>query len=480
MNGLNPLIVVLLAIGLSVPLKVMANPWVNLPLPQQRDSMKVAINKLGKKDLKEIIALAKQLHQIADILKDDRAAAYAIRQLAWGYYQGGDFIETIRYYLELEQLCRRMGDTEGIGRANFYIGKLFVRAHKYDEGIKYFKQAGAHYATAEKYDKVRLAQYQMAQTYLFKKEPEVAALLLQETLNSCSPERREEQSIIYTLLGWAAKDQGDYQAARYNYKKSLTVLGGNRRSAEKRAIKDNNIGECFLLERRYDSATFYLERALATKVTLNDSEFSLSTVVLLADIDYRRGLYAKAASRLEEGLAAVDTDKLSDYVDEALDLVARVVQHTPKDVSLPPTLLERSMQSLRQQMFALQKVKEESDKLKIDVGRDLYVQEMQKQQARASLLSQQYNFENARNMLSRWIVVLACLTVIGLGVAYVQRLRNTKVQKDKEDFVRQQMQTYDESILRMLVLRAKQEEIKDRLKRDFGFEDLDFSGETDE
>ncbi|MDN5217370.1 hypothetical protein QQ020_35175 [Fulvivirgaceae bacterium BMA12] len=475
MSRITFIIAMALAIGLSVPLQATPHPWAHLSLPQQAEAIKEAIDKLQAKDHDEIIDLAGLLHQIGQKLEDHSIMAEAIRQQAWAYGKKQDLTKSARYYFELEQLYRQLNNNGGLGKAYFNIGKLFARAHEYDEALRYYALAKDHYAAAGLDDKVSMALYQMGWCHLDKQQPDVATGLLKEALKTCSEQNKKQKSEIYNLLGWTAKDMGDHHTARHYYRQSLQPLDDSDKWAKKRAIAMNNIGESFLLEGHHDSAAIYLQKALEMKAILKDPEFSLSTMVSLAEMDYQRGLYIKAVARLEAGLKDVDPTNLSNQINEALALLTTIAQDQKVNISFPGTLLQLGMQQQRQQFLALQKLKGELDKFSIKAGQDLYTHEMESQKLEASLVSQ-------RHQKYRWSTAsafLLCVALIGFIYARIQKKYKTRAEKDKKEFVNEQMKNYDQRILQMLIVKAEYEEIKSKLKRDFGLGDVDFPGQAD-
>ena len=62
---------------------------------------------------------------------------------------------------------------------------------------------------------------------------------------------------------------------------------------------------------------------------------------------------------------------------------------------------------------------------------------------------------------------------VTLVIKLIQRDRNRKLKK--EVFIIEQMKNYDQRILQMLIVKAEYEEIKFKLKNEFGLDDKGFS-----
>lgn len=75
-----------------------------------------------------------------------------------------------------------------------------------------------------------------------------------------------------------------------------------------------------------------------------------------------------------------------------------------------------------------------------------------------------------------WVTggLLLLLTTAGLCIAQLVR-RDRRRTQDKKSFIAQHIQDYDEQILRMLLVKAGYDEIKNKLKKEFGLDDDDFT-----
>ena len=475
MSRLNPVVAMALTIYLSTPLQAVPHPWAHLSLHEQADAIQTAISQLQTKDHDKIIAFSELLYQIGETLAVDSISAFAIRRRAWAYYQKQDLAKSTRNCLALEQRYRQLNDVAGLGTAYFDIGKLFSRAHAYEEAIRYYTLARTHYEAAYQDAKVSLVLYQMGQAYLDLDRPEMASHVLREAFELCPEDKKAQRSMIYNLQGRAVKDQGNYEPARQFYRRSLRLWKESNPSAKRQAIAANNIGESYLLEECYDSASWYLEKALALKATLKDPESSLATMVLLADMNYRRGRHKEAIALLKRGIKTIDPTHLTKAANDALALAMDITQDHSQDVSWTTPLLSRSIQRQREQFLALQARKAALYKFSIKAGEDLYAQEMESRQLQASLLNQRYQ----KNQWSTASIILLCVALFGFIYAHIQKRQKIQTEMDKNTFVNQQMKNYDQRILQMLIVKAEYEEIKRRLKRDFGLGDPDLPSDID-
>ena len=453
-------------------------PWKQLPLDQQADSLKSAINRLDKNNLDSIITLSIHLRQIAEKLNKDNFKAFAIKEMAWAYQHKQSLGQSTHHYFQLERLYQQLGDTAGLGIAFYNIGLIFAKAHEYDKSIYYLDKARDHFDAAGQPYKVGYAQYAMAKRYIEKGDPKTATELLFKALKKCPDDKYSFKSMIYNRLGWAAKDQEEYDNARFYYRKSLSVLGsmddGKMKNVttynmddwkKKEAIAANNIGETFFLSGKNDSARFYLQKALLKKEELNDPDFTLSTYVLLGKLELGMGQKSKALDLLDHSISKVTaTDKLSENLNEALTLVTTIINTPGERVSLPETTLKRYFKIQQQQFLALQDLKVHLDKHSVQVEEDLYLHEKDAEILQASLTSK----NGALNNLELTIAVLSVSLVLALmiGLPFIVKLqqKTRKTLQDKEAFVKDLISEYDHKIIQLMIVKAEYEEFLGKRK----------------
>ena len=443
------------------------NPWQHLPLQQQGDSLKKTIGQLGKNGLDSIIALSGHLQHIAGELKDGKFMAYAVSQKAWAYKHKNDLAQSVRHYFQLETLYQQQQNTAGLGTAYYNIGMIFAKGHAPDKAIAYLEKAKGYYQAAGQGYKVSLALYDLSKRYIEKGEPGTAAAHLISALNHCPDEKALHKSMIYTRLGWAAKDRKDYRRARMYYRRSVGAAGASPKWDKKQAIALNNIGETYLLEGRYDSAGIYLQQALEVKKGLGDPDFTLSTLTTLGQLAYQQGDPRRAFEWLGQGIAKVDPTKLSDNVSAALALASMMASGTASNLQPSSKAMATYMHLQQQQFLALQALKGELDSYGIHTGEGLYAQETENRVLQLSVKKTTYTFGG----ISAFVLIFGAA---GLVYGTKQKVGQRHAVQDKNAFVSEQVKNYDEKILRMLILNAQYEEIKQKLKREFGLGDDDF------
>lgn len=458
----------MLCVWVAGPLHAGQDPHAQWPLPQQADSLEALI--LDTNDPDAVIALSRRLLKVAEVLNDDEKAAFAFRQMAWAHKQKEDFGASIRHYFAAEKLYHRLQDTIDLGKVYLNIGQLFARARENDKALQYLEQAKNQYKLAEDWYRMSGALYEMGTRYLEKGEPGKAAKYYQEALAICPEKKLSRMSMIYNRLGWVAKDLGDYEKARKYYRQALSMLDDSPKWDKKRAIAYNNIGESFLLEGRHDSVDYWLQRALAAKEALDDPESSLETLLQMARLTYRRGNPAEARQLLDQGIALIDPAKINQKLTEALALVTSII-HDPENTGpVPATDLKRYLALQQQQLTALHDLRDELDTYNIHASHDLYDHEIQNKTLQASVTNRTVTLGGTSAFL---------LVLVAIGFVYTKKHKRAKKHAihDKDAFIHEQVKNYDEQILRMLLVKAGYEDIKDKLKKDFGLEDDDFGGD---
>ena len=455
---------------ISGPLEA-SNPWKHLPLSHQIDSLKSYILKINNEDMDSTIVLSKQLRQIADKTEDDEVIAFSIQQLAWAHRKKKDLSQSIRYYFELESVYQQLEDLEGLGRAYLNIGKTFADASEYDKALQYLQQAKDHYEMAGKPYKVGGALYEMAIRYIQKKDPDTATDLLFEALEVCPKKKISLISMIYNRLGHSAKDNEDYTKAREYYQRSLLPLDDSPKWDKKWAIANNNIGESYLLEGQLDSAEFYLNKAMAIKEKLNDPEFSMETLIQLANLTYKRGHVREAIKRINQGISKIDPTKLSGKLGDALALFTSIANDPANKNVVPYATLISYMNIQQQQFLALQDLKESLDKSRsqfnVRDGLAHYSNEQKRRILKASMTNQKYTLGG--------MVTVGLIAAAFIVFVFIKKHKHhlQQIVQEKNKFVRDLISEYDHKIIQLLIVKAEYEEILGKRKEDPGYDDDD-------
>lgn len=469
------LVIFFFGLGVCNSLNAGSNPWKHLSSDRQLDSLTAYVQKFSEKNHDSTIAYAQWLRKVAHETKNDEAMVFAIIELAWAHKKKDNLDQSILYYFDLERINKQLGDIGGQATAYFNIGQIFAKVYEYDKALNYLERAKDFYEEAKQYGKVSKALYEIATRYIEKKQPDIATKRLKQALEVCQDEMDAHRSMIYNRLGWAAKDQHNYVLARDYYYKSITVLNKPEDYDKKRAIAFNNIGETHLLEGRRDSAAYYFDKAIKIKNNLGNHESSLETLTQLARLAYEYDQIEMARKYLDQGIANMNLAKPSQKLVEALELITMIANDPKYESPIPYKDVTYYMNLQQQQLSALQDLKDQLNKttgryhVQAGISQDKFEQE--RRTLYASINKQNY----WKYGLSGASVVLSFLVVFGFFRVRREKREKQTVLQDKDAFVTEQVKNYDQRILQMLIVKAEYEEMKTRLKKDFGLDDEDFS-----
>lgn len=447
-------------------------PWQSLSLPKQADTLKSIILKLDAQNLDSVLKLSKRLQYIARELEDDQQLAFSIRQIAWAYKRKNDLGQSIQHYFELERLYGYLQDISGLGTTYLNIGQIFANAYDYDRALQYLKLAKDHYLAIRHDYRVSGAMYEMAKRHIEKKDPETAIELLFEALKVCPDRQVPLISMIYNRLGWATKDLGDYNRARAYYQKSILGLEDLPNWDKKKAIAYNNIGESYLLEGQFDSADWYLRKALVMKEQFMDRESVMETMNQLANLAYQLGNINKALQWLDKGISNMDPNQLSEKLGDALSLFKLIAADPLGENLVPHETMKRYFNIQQQQLMALQHVQKELGKsalkYNIQIGENQYAHEQEARTLKASLTDSEYKVTRQERKLTG--ILAFVLAVMVLGYIWSRKLvrRDRKLVKDKNAFVKDLIKKYDYDLLQLTIIKAEYEEIIEKLKSNPG------------
>jgi CHAT domain-containing protein/tetratricopeptide (TPR) repeat protein len=226
--------------------------------------------------------------------------------LAW-YDRGsvqvamGDRGATQSFERSLE-LFREAGDAEGEAAALAGLGRVRLRQGELAEAGSFFEQA---LARAEGSGNARTLSYLTSNTGVVharagRYESAIERFARAVALAATSADARTEARSL-TNLANAYKDLGDYERAIKIYERSLALWQRvNQREGEMLTL--TNLGNVYLIQDDVERAQAILERALSLSEG-TDTDDEGRVLVNLADIDRRRGNYARAVSLAERSLA---------------------------------------------------------------------------------------------------------------------------------------------------------------------------------
>ena len=115
----------------------------------------------------------------------------------------------------------------------------------------------------------------------------------------------------------------------------------------------------------------------------------------------------------------------------------------------------------------MQALKGELDSYGIHTGEGLYAKETENKVLQSSVKKTTYTFGG----ISAFVLIFG---VAGLVYGTKQKVGKRHAVQDKNAFVSEQVKNYNEKILRILIMNARYEEIKLKLKWEFGLGDDDF------
>ena len=439
---------------------------------RQIDLLKSRIKQFSDKNHDSTIFYAERLWKVATEDKNDEAITFSLVELAWAHKKKNNLDQSIRYYFELDRIYQQNGNTAGRGAANLNIGQILAKGYELDKALGYLKLAKGYYEETGQVHNVSKTLYEMGKRYIEKKDPATATIILKEALDICPDSIVSQLSMIYNRLGWAAKDQEDYEKARTYYNEAITVLKKPDTCAKKRAIAYNNIGETYLLEGQLEFAIENFEKAMKIKNGIDNPESALETLTQLARLFYKKGQIKEAIERLDQGIEKMAPAEPNVKMAEALALITLIANDPANKTPLPYSKLTRYMNMQQQQLTGLQELKEQlnktSDQYHVQMGVAQDEIEQQQLTYHAAIYERTYWWGSA-------LAIISAFAVGGFVYANKQKREKLNVLKDKDAFVNEQVKNYDQRILQMLIVKAEYEEMKARLKKDFGLGDEDFS-----
>ena len=300
---------------------------------------------------------AEKLRELALKNGSDLHLTKALSIVAKVYRKQGNTEASVLVLYDLLETGKKLNNPRAEGSAYLDLGRIFYDAYDYNVAVGYLKKANERYEQANIPNNQAIALYHIARSFLKKSQPDSALYFLNQALIVNPPKYKALTSSIFNLLGWVGYEKKHYTTARDHYRRSLQYAGSDRK---KHAVAYHNIGETYLLEGNPDAAKKWLDKAMEIKTSLKNPALMLSTVSLLAKLHEQQGDITTALSLLQEGLEAVDKNKVSEATMNALGQISSLISRFPQ-ASLPLgklkgylTTYDRQYQALKNQKVTLQ------------------------------------------------------------------------------------------------------------------------------
>ncbi|MFC2152263.1 tetratricopeptide repeat protein [Bacteroidota bacterium] len=264
--------------------------------------------------LEEVLINAKELLQLAELLNNAEAQAFAVFYIAEYYFESDDFKQANEYYLQSSLIYETLSNKSQIIEISHKLGLVNQYLNNYDESLSFYQKSieiaesiGSKEKAARSYQCIGtlyndLQKYSLAHYYYEK------ALEIYNQTNNV-----ERKAAILQNIGVLHYNWGDFIQSIDFYKKSLNIYE-ELNDKQNIAISLSNIGVVYEESKNYNMALDYYLRAL---IIFEDIGFKPTLVYIFYNLGsiYRNiGNYSKSIEYFNKGLKLSKEISMIDYI----------------------------------------------------------------------------------------------------------------------------------------------------------------------
>ncbi len=169
-------------------------------------------------ELTNAIHYAEQAAEIAQKIGNQSWQADAIIELAQLKRENQETHLALALLLNAVDVYRFNAHTQDFARLNLEIGVTYQQLRQYDQAQAYLTAAYELFRRQQEIYYERISLLALAELYLKQNRPMQSIVLLEQMLNSPTPEQKPLESDIYRLLSSAYEENGQFDRALLNYK----------------------------------------------------------------------------------------------------------------------------------------------------------------------------------------------------------------------------------------------------------------------
>lgn len=249
------------------------------------------------------ISLYKAIERIKDTVKNDRELLYFYN--AWDVHKSNnEFGEAIAISERFESLLNRE-DYSYRALAYYQLTNTYRKIGKYEEALKNADLQIEMIKKARDSSTLTSAIINKSQIqYKYFSDKQIAINTLEDLIKNDSLLNLKAKNDLYAHYGYIQHIQGNYLKAKENYLRGLHFLEQREDNALKSkniAVAYANLGEVFLDLKQYDSANYYLDKA----ITLDKDYIAESTLRNI--LKYKMRYVYETKSNIKEVQKYLDT-----------------------------------------------------------------------------------------------------------------------------------------------------------------------------
>jgi two-component system, NarL family, sensor kinase len=233
--------------------------------------------------------------------------------VAFVYFDKGDFQSAIRHWNEALALRRELDDKPRVASLQMKLGGAYFRIGDYETSLKYQLEALRSYEELKMPQGVGQALNNAAAVYEHQNLLDDALATYQRAYDLHSRNNsKPEMGITLLNIGNIHFRRNDFENAKHRYTRALALIPDAMQPSST-AIGLNNLSEIHILQKDYDSARMYSQRALDLRKKIGDYAGVVSSLNMMGRIHSKKREFAAAQEYLN---AALDSARRKNILPE--------------------------------------------------------------------------------------------------------------------------------------------------------------------
>lgn len=245
-----------------------------------------------------IEVLVNEAIPLAKHLKDKKYLFFLY--IRWGYYwhRLEKYKDAEKFTVFALRVAQKLENNKFLAYSYNNLGLLYLRQNQYHKALQSLFKALSYNS-----EELQTSIYSNIGTSFFEQQKFDKALeYYQKVLDNSLASNANNIFNAYINIGVALQSLGKYEEAVKHYQKSLQIMGDNERYIDRKAACFENFGETRLIQKQYDEALFYLNKALQFNVKLKQFKRIAVCLRLLGITYFAQKKYDEAYKSLQKSL----------------------------------------------------------------------------------------------------------------------------------------------------------------------------------
>lgn len=381
----------------------------------------MGIGSRKKGNLEEAIEYYEQAVEINLLIKDSSYLAKNYSNIGLCYQASGDYTNAIKYQGKALEIRQNLRDSISMAKSHFALGNDFQSLGNNEKALNNYLAALDIYQALNKSNWIANSLFSVGLVYHTIENFDSALDYYNQAKEVAEREHMDDLSAaIYMNIGNIHADQEDFSLSIKSQKKALSIY----KALEEEVLVGStllNIGLIFLEEQKLDSAQNYLIKSYEI-LDNQPSEYDLTNVIIeLGHLFTLKGNYPRALSFLNQGL---QKSKEADFAE--LESYAHLYLYQLHDKMGQSDMALAYYKDHVKIKDSINVLEQEEEITRILAPFDFDRQEAEIELLNKDNLLKEAEVQKAANQKNLSYILLAFMTLIGIGSFYQYRFAQRK------------------------------------------------------